>query len=55
MQLLEREELLRFIPGLGYYVTPRLRRRRTEPVTSGAGDLCHGGYAAVVVLGSTML
>ena len=22
MQLLEREELLRFIPGLGYYVTP---------------------------------
>jgi hypothetical protein len=22
MQLLEREELLRFIPGLGYYATP---------------------------------
>ena len=38
MQLLEREELLRFIPGLGYYVTPAVERHRTEAATSGAGD-----------------
>jgi DNA-binding GntR family transcriptional regulator len=60
MQLLEREELLRFIPGLGYYATPPVRRHRTEPTTSGAGDLsvprrlrrsCHTGKHDVVVLG----
>jgi DNA-binding GntR family transcriptional regulator len=39
MQLLERAELLRFIPGLGYYATRAVEAPRTEPSTSGAGDL----------------
>ena len=30
MRLLEQEELLTFVPGLGYYATARLRRHRTE-------------------------
>jgi DNA-binding GntR family transcriptional regulator len=37
MQLLEREELLRFIPGLGYYATPAVEAlsHRTHDVRCG--------------------